>query len=294
MKNPLWKIRRLPQLGNIIMKKSVLAMGAVFSMFAVVTTFLPIEDIILLGNKLLARCGIEYAFSDSIRTRIVLLLLLALLGAIYGILYALKNKNTVYQKEKTSITVEYGDLKKYICNNNSPIPYTVVIPINDHLDVVADSSKVRPNSNHGSWLRQMKESGLSETQIHDKVVASAPNAADNICSIGTCISIECQNVHYLLLVIATLDGRSAHCPEKQYFEGMQSLLDELSNNRVNIDEHIYMPVIASGYANTDMNKSIQELTHMMTELLKFNAPTIQNPIHVVVYEKDQKDVSIFV
>lgn len=290
----IWRIRRLPRLGTTIAKKSILAVSTIFSILAVVTTFLPIEEILLLVNKLLPKMGVASTLSDNLKTRILLLCSLSILGLVYGFVFCLKGRNVIYQKEKTAIIVEYGDLNRYICNNENHKPYTVVIPINDHLDTVADSSKVRPNSNHGSWLKQMKASGLTENEIHKKVLDGTSDVQNNICPIGTCISIECQNVHYLLLVIATLENRVAHCPEKQYLEGMQSLLDELSNSRVNIDEPIYMPVIASGYANTDMNKSIQELTHMMAELLKFNAAAIQNPVHIVVYEKDQKDVSIFV
>lgn len=294
MKYLLGKLQRLPRLGPVIYKKSIFVMSTIFSVFAVVNTFLPIEEIILLANSLFLQLGVKLIFSNSLRTRFLLLLVLSVLGLVYGIMYSLKSRNVVYRKEKTSIIVEYGDLNRYICNNTNRKPYTVVIPINNHLDTVADSFMIRPNSNQGFWFKQMKDSGMSERDITAKVLSEATNVHNNICPIGTCISVECQNVHYLLLAIATLENTVAHCPEKQYFEGMQSLLDELSKNRVNIDEPIYMPVIASGYANTDMNKSIQELTHMMTELLKFNADSIKNPMHIVVYEKDQRDVSIFV
>ena len=265
-------------------KESVKTMGILFSVMAVITTFISVDEIL-----------------DMIKYNVWFLKIAMLLGIcavsiIWNIfLYKRKKSLIVYEKERTSIQFGYGDMQKnYIKNNEGNIPYTVVIPIDTELDGVFDEEKIRKDSNHGYWIKQMKTLGYKKTDIVPMIKRKMQANSAGTCEQGTvCYLTNLRGgVNYLLAATVTLDKNNNHffCSREQYYIGIHKIIKAIGY-LCSHGEKVYMPLIGSGYAR--MGKTEGEMLPIMEELLIFNADKLNQEIHVILYEKRRKVIPIF-
>ncbi|MBQ6252165.1 macro domain-containing protein [Ruminococcus sp.] len=263
-------------------KKSIIAAGYVFALATTILTFISIDKVLNSINH------------DTVQFRVLILISLLFISVLIAFLFLFREERSnhkLYSKEKTSINVKFDDMTKYITNNYNSMPYTVVIPINNHLEYIADKNKIRPNSMHGYWLDQMLRSGFSKEEIEKKVLGSIKTNSKSVCKIGDyCYIKGIVNVNYLLVATCELNNSlQPYCSEMQYFAGIQSMIDAISH-KCNIQEKVYIPVIGGGYAS--MNKSNQELLEILSKVLHFNTHKLQLDINVIVYSRLRDEIHI--
>lgn len=267
-----------------VAKESVKTMEIFFSVMAVITTFISVDEILDM---------IKYNF---LFLKITMLLSICVVSIIWNIfLYKRKSSIIVYEKGRTRIQFEYGDMQKnYIKNNEGNIPYTVVIPIDTELDGVFDEEKIRKDSNHGYWIKQMKTLGYKKTDIVPIIKSKMKVNSVGVCEQGAvCYLTDLKGgVNYLLAATVTFDNRNNHffCSREQYYIGIHNIIKAIGY-LCSHGEKVYMPLVGSGYAR--MGKTEGEMLPIMAELLIFNADKLNQEIHVIAYEKRRKVIPIF-
>lgn len=257
--------------------------GYVFALATTFVTFIPFDEIL------------SYVNLDNIRTKLLFIITLCFISLLIAVcrLHNSENKSVVlFSKEKTSIKVEFGNMTRYIADNTSSTPYTVVIPINTQLYAVGDEKIIKENSMHGLWLKQMLNCGYDKVTINDLVCKQIKTNGKKQCKIGDyCYIKNIKNVNYLLVVTCDVSKeKKLVCSEAQYFAGLQNMVNALSTECI-LQEKIYIPIIGGGYAN--MRRTNQELLRQLTEVLIFNERKLQHEIHVVVYEQLRNEIQLF-
>lgn len=267
-----------------IFKESLKTMGVLFSLMAILTTFISVDEMLDTINH------------NSISWKIAMLISICVISIVGTWIYNnTRNSITIYEKGRTSITFEYGDMQKdYIKDNTGNEPYTVVIPINTTIDDVFNENRIRKNSNHGYWISQMKSLGYSEDIIKDMVKDQMTLDKNGLCKQGSVCYLNNLNgnVNYILAATAVIDTKKKHsyCSRDQYYLGIHKIVDAIS--RVcNQGEKIVMPLIGGGYAR--MQKSEREIVPIMAEILVFNADKLKHDVHVVIYNKRRSLIPIF-
>lgn len=282
----------LDNIGYVI-KSSFVTMGVVFSIMAVITTFISVDELLTIVNH------------NSSFWKIVMLLFISVLCMLGTcIYYKFKKSITIYEHGRASVTFEYGDMQKgYIKDNTNNKTYTVVIPINTHINEIFDEKKIRKNSNHGYWISVMKEMNYTESEIieeikkrHEAKVKDEAKADANadVCEIGETFYFQNLrgNVNYLLAVTCDIDEKEGYsfCTRKDYYYGIHSIVEAIKGS-CNQEEKVIMPLIGGGYAR--MDKPERELVPIMAELLLFNADKLKHEVHVVIYDKRRNMIPIF-
>ena len=268
---------------EFIREKSAKTMGIVFSVMAVITTFISVDEIL---DKLQCK---------SLILKIGILVGVCIICIIWNVLlYENKKSIIIYEKGRTRIQFEYGDIQRDYIKDNKEEPYTVVIPIDTELNGVFDKDKIRKNSIHGYWIKQMETMGYSQAQIVPMVKTKMKANKDGTCEQGTVCYLEGLrgNVNYLLAATVTFNSDTKHfyCSRKQYYNGIHNIIEGI-NYLCSQGERVYMPLIGAGYAR--MGKTEAEMIPIMAELLVFNADKLNNEIHIIVYEKRKNIIPIF-
>ena len=254
--------------------------GKIFAVATAVIAFIPFDEILIhLGH-------------NTFTFKILFLLLLYLFTLLVTWIDDKKKKQVlIASREKTKIYIQYDNMKRYICDNDNT-PYTVVVPINTNINVVGDSTVIKPKSIHGFWLEHMKNKGYDANTLKEEVKKRMIiQGSDCICKIGDFAYIkDIENVNYMLIASCVLDeDDKSHCTIDQYFDGIQALIRALSKE-CDLQEKIYIPVIGGGYAF--MEKTNQELLQIMIELFIFNISKFQHEIHIIVYEDLREQIHL--
>lgn len=268
---------------KFIEEKSAKTMGIAFSIMTVITTFISVDDIL------------DALKCNSGGLKIAILIGICVASVIWNVIFYKKKKSIViYEKGQTSIQFEYGDIQRDYIKDNKKETYTVVIPIDTELNGVFDKNKIRKDSNHGYWIRQMEAMGYSETQIVPIVKMKMKANKNGSCKQGSVCYLNSLrgNVNYLLAATVTFDNNTKHfgCTREQYYNGIHNIIEGI-NYLCSHGERVYMPLIGGGYAR--MGKTESEMVPIMAELLVFNADKLNNEIHVIIYEKRKNSIPIF-
>lgn len=271
----------------------------IFAIATALVTFVSVDDILNYFNK------------NSIWTKIAFLVILCLLALIIAIIISqLKKEVILFSKETASVKAKYGNMADFIADNTDGERYTVVIPINNDLNVVGDFKKISmygKGSMHYFWLSQMKkwlegknvrDDAAQQTEIENLVKnnlrGSKPNK-QGLCKIGDHSYIrDINNVNYLLIVTAeikTISGApKSTYTDKQYFETLQSLIEVIGASCPQ-SEKVYVPIIGGGYAHK--NQSNKELLRIMAEVMIYNSSILKHEITIIIYEKLKHEVPLF-
>lgn len=263
-----------------IIRSSQKFSGKIFAVATAIIAFIPFDEIL------------KHFGHNSFTCKILILLLLYFFTLFLTWIDDKKNKQVlIASREKTKIYIQYDNMKRYICDNNDT-PYTVVVPVNTHINVIGDSTVIKPKSIHGYWLEHMKNKGYDANTLKEEVMnkMSVQDPAC-ICEIGDFAYIKnIENVNYMLVASCEIDeDNKSHCTIDQYFDGLQALIRALSKE-CDLQEKIYIPVIGGGYAF--MEKTNQELLRIIIELFFFNISKFQHEIHIIVYEDLKEQIHL--
>lgn len=232
--------------------------------------------------------------------------LILIIVAVYVCCF-LKN-NTIWKQGAGEISIEYNDLFKIARNVKRSDKYILTIPVNDAFDTIVDENisdieypLVSPNTLHGLWLKYMNHVG----DLDKKIELSLKNIIPmNECthqekmrgnlksySIGTVASVSDFNgVNYYLLAISKFDfHNTAHSSPSNIQLAVNRLIEYYNVHGQGYD--LYIPVMGTGLSRSDLTK--KEAFQVIKSTLLANQKNIYGKIHIVIYEKDKNEISIF-
>ena len=243
---------------------------------------------------------------------LLLVWMLILIIVVVYVCYFLKN-NTIWKNGSGEISIEYNDLFKIAGNvKHRSDKYILAIPVNDAFDIIVDENisnveypLVSSNTLHGLWLKYMYRVGSSKEDIEKKIELSLKNiipvneytrqekTRGNLksYSIGTVASVSDLNgVNYYLLSISKFDfHNTAHSSPSNIQLAVNRLIEYYNVHGQGYD--LYIPVMGAGLSRSDLTK--KEALQVIKSTLLANQKNIYGKIHIVIYEKDKNEISIF-
>lgn len=147
-----------------ICKQSIYICGTLFSLVAVITSFITWEEM-----------GIERQKRLWIFSAIILCSFIT--ATIY--IFVFKRKNIIWKKGNGKLQVCYGDVIKLGNHKHSKGKQIIVIPVNTCFDTLVDNDiamvekpLISPKSIHGQWVNVMINSGISLEELDSKIARS--------------------------------------------------------------------------------------------------------------------------
>ena len=137
--------------------------GIVFSVFAILVTFISLEDVGI--TNIWHKIGI-----------ILSILVLSLIMSMILILFFFK-KNRIWSNGKNKVFASYGDLIKYAFKVKEKNKRIIVIPVNDTFETIVDvggekvvNPLVSPNSLHGIWIEEFcKKYEITVNELNSRI-----------------------------------------------------------------------------------------------------------------------------
>lgn len=286
---------------NPILGLALKILGFVFTLFAIVLSFVTWEEI-----------GIA-----KVGTRLLILLVICIVSFISSsllVVLVLKRKR-IWTKGKNSVYAQYGDLFKMSFIAKEKNNRIVVIPFNDTFDTIVESLSekidkplVSPNTIHGQWIgkycdnmgvtveeldariqKNLKVQGIEPKKIYTREEKERGNLKSY--DIGTIATIDGPNkVKFLLLVISTFDSNNnARSAKRIVRESVEDLIDYYDSKGQS--EQLYMPLIGTGNSRADLTH--EQSLRVIKSCILDSDKKVHGEINVVVYEKDRDKVSIF-
>ena len=215
-----------------------------------------------------------------------------------------KNNTTLYEKEKTKIIFEYGDLKEIIANEeNASKSFTVVVPVNTHLNYIGNRMQIKEDSIHRLCLEYLHEKMGNELDVNilnTVKVKKQRIKENNVGEIGDWFYVTPEDmgiegkVRFLFLESSELEERNGkivikELTKEQYLTSIQSLLEAISYVS-DQKEKVYLPLIGAGNGNVAKSKDIMQV---MRAMLYFNRQKLRQEIHVIINQENRKDVPIY-
>lgn len=286
---------------NPILSLSLKILGSIFTMFAIVLSFVSWEEI-----------GVT-----KVGTRLLILLVICILSFISSsllVVLVLKRKR-IWTKGKNSVYAQYGDLFKMSFIAKEKNSRIVVIPFNDTFDTIVESISekinkplVSPNSIHGQWIGEYCDKmGITVEELDariqknlevqeikpKKIYTREEKERGNLKSydIGTIATIDGPNeVKFLLLVISTFDSNNnARSTKRIVRESVEDLIEYYDSKGQS--DQLYMPLIGTGNSRADLTH--EQSLRVIKSCILDSDKKVHGEINVVVYEKDRDKVSIF-
>ena len=285
---------------NFIIKGTLNTSGVIFSIIAVVLSFISWEDV-----------GIE-----NVCYKIILLIGIVIISLIITSIYVLyvKNSCTVWECGNRKIILQYSDIIKQGFSNKIKKDKIIVIPVNTCFDTIVDydlatSAKplISPNTIHGQWIRGMEKIGISREEldkrikkyiqekdiIPTKVLSSEIKNQGNLLSYdyGTIVPIKGrEKVTFYLLALSEFDeNNNAQCSIDEFIKSIEKLVKFYNKNGQGFE--VYIPLMGTNLSRVGM--SHKESLHKIKSILELYSNQVYGTVNVVVYYKDKDKVSIF-
>jgi len=284
-----------------ILSLSLKILGSVFTLFAIVLSFVSWEEI-----------GVA-----KVGPRLLIFLAICILSFISSsllVVLVLKRKR-IWTKGKNSVYAQYGDLFKMSFLAKEKNNRIVVIPFNDTFETIVESISetinkplVSANSIHGQWIgeycdnmgvtvdelntriqKNLKVQSIKPKKIYTREEKERGNL--NSYDIGTIATIDGPNkVKFLLLVISTFDSNNnARSTKRNIRESVYDLIEYY--DKKGQSDQLYMPLIGTGHSRADL--SHEQSLRIIKSCILDSDKKIHGKMNVVVYEKDRDKVSIF-
>lgn len=212
----------------------------------------------------------------------------------------------VYEKIKDSnhIYVHYGDVfdKKIVGKKNGT--RNIVIPVNCCFDTKIDDVQIAEDSLQYKAIKLMNAKGLTEDEIQSKIWKSLegkpyeelsqndkPRGNCRRYQEGTIAVVNGGNgIRFLFIALAKFDSdlHSISPSKEDFFQTFAKMLENIS---VNSEGYPFvLPVVGSGLSNTELSE--QDLLDFLMKSLKLYRNSFNTDVHVVVYHKKKKLISI--
>lgn len=265
--------------------------GMIFSAIGAISVLFPLADI----------------SRNNFWIRMLMLFLIVLAVLISSVIYTYHNmhlnRRTVYSEDKASIIFEFNDFERII-NEKSDRDRTVVIPINTNLEVVGDASKISKTSIHWLLYECLHKNGVelnidllrsvTKKRMSNRGESYIGRIGDWFYLTPADLGIQ-SHLSFLLVEINEYEKKKdgffapKALTREDYILGLASALKVIFEI-VGQEETVYMPLIGAGNANVGKTEDILLL---IEEMLRFYKDKIRQEVHVVIREKDKKEVALY-
>lgn len=192
--------------------------------------------------------------------------------------------------EGRTAVVEYGDLFER--------GDTVVIPVNDSFDTIADDITISKNSVHGQFVKHFYEDNTEELNrlIAGELKGISPlgeygdekRGNKVFYPLGTVICIRTGNKKYYWVATTHFKGNCIQPDLQGYYLAILKLMEYLNAHTSGKD--VYMPLIGSGLTRLDKTKQLI-LENFLT-ILKMSKTSMVGKVHIVLYKGDLKEFNL--
>lgn len=274
--------------------------GMVFSVFAILVTFISLEDI-----------GITNIWHKI--EIIILILVLSLIMSMILILFFFK-KNRIWSNGKNRVFASYGDLIKYAFKVKEKNKRIIVIPVNDTFETIVDvggekvvNPLVSPNSLHGIWIEEfckkyeitvnelnsrisenLKLQNRKPVQIYSEEEKRRGNKEKY--DLGTVAILNAGNTMFYLVAISEFDEKNnAQSNKINIRKAVETLIEFYDENGQGFP--LYMPLMGTGTSRAKLTHK-QSLKLIKSGIFAFEEK-INGQINIIVFHKDRDKISIF-
>jgi hypothetical protein len=283
-----------------IIKKTLEISGALFSMIAIVLSFVSWDDIEI--KNMCNRIGILVG----------IIVLSLLISAVYIIF--VKNSRVVWQCGNGKIVLAYSDIIKEGFAKKIKDERIVVIPVNTCFDTIIDYDVslvekpiVSPNTIHGQWLTSMNNIGISQDELNQRIkeyikqkgIQSTYELTRNVKKRGNLLSYERgtvvpvkvrEKVTFFLLALSEFDDNNkGQCSKDEFVDCIKKLIEFYNNHGQGFE--LYLPLMGTNLSRVGMSHS--EALHKIRAIIELYNDRIHGMINIIVYNKDKEMVSIF-
>lgn len=281
-----------------ILKKTLFISSGIFTLLSIFLSFVSWNDLGV--NQIYSKFFIFIGI-------IIISLLLAILDCCFFI-----DKNVVWNNGTGKIVVRYGDIIKiaFKKDNDKKI---IVIPVNTCFDTIVDSNIsslerpiVSPNTIHGKWINHIINSGISQSEIDEKIkkyirenniipskeLSIEQKARGNkLCyKRGTVVPFSNEeNITFFLLALSEFDSNNnAQCNKEGFIDCIKSLISFYDKHGQGFK--MYLPLMGTGLSRVELSHI--EALNKITTLFDLYNDQIHGEINIIVYDKDKDKVSI--
>lgn len=265
--------------------------SVVFTIVTTILAFIPFKEDTSVLVKLLHLVG---------------LMILAIVISL--IVYLCVNKNKIWSFNNRNCIVRYGDLFKIAKKKKQKI---IVIPVNDTFETIYDEKSegidkplVDVNTVHGKWLKHLYEiEDMLPKDVDDRIQNDLQLRNYNYSIVkkergntksfpnGTIAVFEHKSTAYYLLSISKFDENNKATSNKDtIISAIESLLQFYDINGQS--KTIYVPLIGTGKSRANLS-TFQSLDILKNEITLFNSDKATGNFNIVIYSKDESDVTIY-
>lgn len=282
-----------------IYKQAICICGSLFSLVAVVTSFITWDELGIEKQKRLSILGfiILFAFAFS---------------AIHILLF--KRKNIIWKSGNGKLQVCYGNVIKIANRKYNKKEQIIVIPVNTCFDTLVDNDitlvekpLISPKSIHGQWVNTMINNGITLEELDSKIAQSIQvhniqpvrsytrqekqRGKLDVYPLGTVIPVSLsENITFFLFALSELDeNNKAQCSERDFVDGLVQLIDSYDDRGQGFE--MFLPLVGTGMSRANIQH--QEALQKIKATFELHRSKIKGTVNIVIYSKDSDKVSIF-
>ncbi len=274
--------------------------GIVFSVFAILVTFISLEDVGI--TNIWHKIGI-----------ILSILVLSLIMSMILILFFFK-KNRIWSNGKNKVFASYGDLIKYAFKVKEKNKRIIVIPVNDTFETIVDvggekvvNPLVSPNSLHGIWIEEFcKKYEITVNELNSRISGNLKlqnrkpvqvysedekrRGNKEKYDLGTVAILNAGNTIFYLVAISEFDEKNnAQSNKINIRKAVENLIEFYDENGQGFP--LYMPLMGTGTSRAKLTHK-QSLKLIKSGIFTFEEK-INGQINIIVFHKDRDKISIF-
>lgn len=274
--------------------------GIVFSVFAILVTFISLEDVGI--TNIWHKIGI-----------ILSILVLSLIMSMILILFFFK-KNRIWSNGKNKVFASYGDLIKYAFKVKEKNKRIIVIPVNDTFETIVDvggekvvNPLVSPNSLHGIWIEEFcKKYEITVNELNSRISGNLKlqnrkpvqvysedekrRGNKEKYDLGTVAILNAGNTIFYLVAISEFDEKNnAQSNKINIRKAVENLIEFYDQNGQGFP--LYMPLMGTGTSRAKLTHK-QSLKLIKSGIFTFEEK-INGQINIIVFHKDRDKISIF-
>lgn len=282
-----------------ICKQAIYICGSLFSLVAVITSFITWDEL-----------GIEK------QKRLLILGTIILFSFVVSIIYILgvKRKNIIWKSGNGKLQVCYGNVIKLGNRKHNNKEQIIVIPVNTCFDTLVDNDitlvdkpLISPKSIHGQWINTTVNNGITLEELDSKIAQSIHvhniqpvgsytrqeklRGKRDVYPLGTVIPISLNgNTTFFLFALSELDeNNKAQCSERDFVDGLVQLINFYDDRGQGFE--MFLPLMGTGMSRVNIQH--QDALRKIKATFELHRNKIKGTVNIVIYSKDSDKVSIF-
>ncbi len=281
---------------RLILNRSFSWVSCIYAFLGFVGTFVSLE--------LLNPCSAGGTIGAKLTWSIIFLLLIAAAVILVVSLVQFNRDSILLFKTKNGkkIYLEYGD----ILNIRNDEQINVLLSVNRCFDAIVDNVLISDKSVHGKFIKDYcKRNEFTEDDLNGLIIrniktyewgspklinkSKKPQGNCQRYPLASVSILKDDNVNYLLFGLTAFDEYlTTHVTKEEYLVALQRMITVL--NRESQGYPIYLPLLGDGLSRLDF--STEDIIRTIINTLNTNKDDLTGDIHIVVYDKQRKDINI--